>query len=136
MATKVRNSEEAKLIAGASSRLRAYCHGRLLEGYLGGQVTPIEEILQDAVELGDEELAAQARPYLSTRVERTGGEVEGPEVHVGKVVWGSLDEPGRGRVHIKGRIWEIRDYRDRLPVTEDSASYLPECQVGEAEERQ
>ena len=62
--------------------------------------------------------------------------MEGPEVHVGKVVWGSREEPGCGRVHIKGRIWEIRDYRDRLPVSEDLASCVSGCQVGEAEERQ
>eukprot|EP00959_Pyramimonas_sp_CCMP1952_P356476 7465292-Pyramimonas_sp.AAC.1 len=85
MADRVRSSPEAKLVAGAPSRLRSYCHGRLLDGYLGGQVTSIEEILQDAVELGDEELACQARPYLASRVERVGGELEGPEVHVGKV---------------------------------------------------
>ena len=52
MATRVRKSEEAKVIAGAPVRLRAYCHGRLLDVYLGGQTTTIEEILQDAVELG------------------------------------------------------------------------------------
>ena len=96
----------------------------------------IEEILQDAVELGDVELAAQARLYLGSQGRHLGEGAEGPEMHVGKVAWGSPDEPGRGRVHIAGRIWGTLDYRDRLPVTVELASRMRECQVGEAEERQ
>ena len=136
LAAMARDSEEAMRVAQATARLRAYCHGRLLEGHLGGPVTPIEEILRDAVALGDEEMAAQARPYLGTRERRTGGEAAVPEVQVGEVVWGTRDEPGRGLVHIKGRVWEVRDYQDGLPITEELAGRLPGCQVGAAEDRQ
>eukprot|EP00959_Pyramimonas_sp_CCMP1952_P274719 5743103-Pyramimonas_sp.AAC.1 len=71
----------------------------------------------------------------SVRVGRVGGELEGPEVHVGKVAWGPAAEPRRGRVHIKGRIRDILDYRDQLTVTGELAEHLPDCQAGEAEER-
>ena len=48
--------------------MRSYCAGRLIQAKVTSGTATLEEILQDAMDLGDEELAEQAQPYLDQRV--------------------------------------------------------------------
>ena len=69
-------------------------------------------------------------------MERTGGRLAQPEVVATAVECGPDDEPGRARATIKGREWEVLDYRDRLPATEELAGRVRSLQEGQPEERQ
>ena len=90
--------------------------------------------MQDALELGNEELVEQAQPYLAHRTARAGGEVSGPEVYATAVQWRGADFLGRARARI--RIWEVRDYRDRLKCPGWLAECVPGVAAGSEEERQ
>ena len=135
LAREVRESAAGKVIATAPERLRSHCHGRLIDGLTSRRRVTLEEILQDAVELGGEELAEQARPYLARRIARAGGEVARPEVYATTVQWREADLPGRARAHIKGRIWEVHDYWDRLKCPEGLTECIPGVAAGSDEER-
>ena len=127
---------EAKVLTKAPARLRSYCHARLLEGRMANQTLTLEEVLQDAVELGDAELGEQAKPYLLQRMERVGGQLKTPEVYVTKVKWSKASDPGWARAHIIGRVWDVLDYRDQLEATSEMADCLPGLKCGQLEERQ
>ena len=52
------------------------------------------------------------------------------------VQWREADLPGRARAHIKGRNWEVYDYRGRLKCPEGLMGCVPRVAEGSEEERQ
>ena len=101
-----------------------------------GNLGALEEVLQDAVELGDKELAGQAQPMLNQHLARKGGLAEEPEVRATAVRWTTGPEPGEAQTCMRGQMRGVQDYRGRLPVTPELAKYVPSAKPGDLEERQ
>ena len=90
-----------------------------------------------AAALSEEETVAWTRTSPGAQEEHPASE-EGalPTVRVSSVAGGTRDAPGRGVACIGERVWETRDYQDRLPITEELAGNLPGCSVGASEDHQ